>query len=160
MLKQAVDLAGSLNNVANSLSDLGRREEALAAAEEAVRLYQQLAQQRPDAFLPDLATSLNNVANRLSELGRREEALATAEEALLLYRQLAQQPPLEGFRDQYRYLAEHRDRLREAMNLARFKRLQSAASKADFLARALTQPDHGPSYSGQKLAYVKLRAKS
>ncbi len=45
----------SLNNLANTLSDLGRREEALAAAEEAVGLYRELAAARPDAFRPDLA---------------------------------------------------------------------------------------------------------
>ena len=81
------------NNLSVRLSDLGRREEALAQAEEAVRIYGQLAQQRPDAFLPDLAMSLNNLANRLSALGRREEALAQAEEAVRIYEQLAQQRP-------------------------------------------------------------------
>jgi tetratricopeptide (TPR) repeat protein len=51
------DLAMSLNNLASFLSDLGRREEALAKAQEAVRIREQLAQARPDAFLPDLAKS-------------------------------------------------------------------------------------------------------
>ena len=37
------------------LSDLGRREEALKAAEEAVGPYRALAEARPDAFIPDLA---------------------------------------------------------------------------------------------------------
>src|ERR1035441_1146182 len=76
------DLARLSNNLSVRLSDLGRREEALAQAEEAVRIRRQLAQAWPDAFLPNLATSLNNLANRLSALGRREEALAQAEEAL------------------------------------------------------------------------------
>ena len=58
------------------LSDLGRREEALAATQEAVDIYRRLAQTRPDAFLPDLAASLNNLGGHLSKLGRREEALA------------------------------------------------------------------------------------
>ncbi len=79
----------SLNNVATRLSDLGRREEALAAIEEAVAIRRELAVLRPDAFRPDLATSLNNVANRLSDLGRREEALAAIEEAVAIYRELA-----------------------------------------------------------------------
>ena len=35
-----------------ALSELGRREEALAAAQEAVAHYRQLAQQHPEAFLP------------------------------------------------------------------------------------------------------------
>ena len=38
------------------LSELGRREEALATAEQAAVLYRELARQRPDAFRPALAT--------------------------------------------------------------------------------------------------------
>jgi tetratricopeptide (TPR) repeat protein len=72
----------SLNNIGNRLSDLGRREEALNAAEEAVTLRRDLARSRPDAVIPDLAASLNNLANRLNSLGRREEALKTAGEAV------------------------------------------------------------------------------
>ena len=49
-----------LIHLSNWLSRLGRREEALAAIEEAVTICRQLAAARPDAFLPDLATSLNN----------------------------------------------------------------------------------------------------
>ena len=75
-------LAGSLNNMATMLSELGRREEALKAAQDAVALYRDLASARPEAFAPDLAGSLNNMANRLSELGRREEALKAAQEAV------------------------------------------------------------------------------
>jgi tetratricopeptide (TPR) repeat protein len=85
--------AALLNNLANRLSDLGRREAALAAAEEAVALYRALAAARPDAFTPALAMSLNNLANRLSDLGRREAALAAAEEAVALRRALAAARP-------------------------------------------------------------------
>ena len=60
----------SLNNLATRLSELGRREEALKAAEEAADLYRALAAARPEAFTPDLAMSLNNLATMLSELGR------------------------------------------------------------------------------------------
>jgi hypothetical protein len=45
----------SLNNLGAMLSNLGRREEALAATQEAVDIRRRLAQTRPDAFLPDLA---------------------------------------------------------------------------------------------------------
>jgi tetratricopeptide (TPR) repeat protein len=69
----------SLNNLANCLSALGRREEALAAAEEAATFYRQLAATRPDAFSSYRAGSLNNLAGRLSALERREEALAASE---------------------------------------------------------------------------------
>ncbi len=75
-------MAGSLNSLGHRLRELGRHEEALAAAEEAVGLRRGLAAERPDAFAPKLAGSLNNLANVLSELGRREEALAAAEEAV------------------------------------------------------------------------------
>ena len=49
-------LAGSLNNLSVRLADLGRREEALAAIEEAVTIHRELAAARPDAFRPDLAS--------------------------------------------------------------------------------------------------------
>ena len=65
----------------NRLSDLGRREEALQVTEEAVALRRELADRRPDAFLPNLARSLNNLGEILSALGRWEEALQATEEA-------------------------------------------------------------------------------
>jgi tetratricopeptide (TPR) repeat protein len=65
------------------LSDLGQREAALAASEEAVAHYRELARTRPDAFVPDLAISLNNLADHLSALGQREAALAASEEAII-----------------------------------------------------------------------------
>jgi tetratricopeptide (TPR) repeat protein len=72
----------------------GRREEALAAAENAVRLSRRLAEQHPaDVFLFDLAASLNNLVAVLGDLGRSEEALPRAEEAARICRQLAQQRP-------------------------------------------------------------------
>ena len=88
-----VEAARVANNLANRLSDLGRREAALEAAEEAVGLYRELARARPDAFTPYLAGSLNNLANRLSDLGRREAALQAAEEAVALRRELARARP-------------------------------------------------------------------
>jgi len=74
--------AAWLNNLGIRLGDLGRREEALEAAREAVEIYRSLAAERPDAFRPDLAMSLNNLGTFLSELGRREEALEAAREAV------------------------------------------------------------------------------
>ncbi|MFN7056797.1 TIR domain-containing protein, partial [Hyphomonas sp.] len=49
------DLAMSLNNLGARLSELGRREDALAATQEAADIRRTLAAARPDAFLPDLA---------------------------------------------------------------------------------------------------------
>ena len=83
----------SLNNLANRLSALGRREEALAHAQESVRLDRQLAEARPDAFLPDLATSLAVHGNCLAALERHSEAMqATAEAIRLLAPPFAQVP--------------------------------------------------------------------
>ncbi|MBF6522865.1 tetratricopeptide repeat protein, partial [Nocardia farcinica] len=86
-------LAMSLHNFAVRLGELGRHEEGLAAAEEAVKIYRVLAEHHPDAYLPDLAGSLNNVAVRLGALGRREEGLAAAEEAVKIRRVLAEHHP-------------------------------------------------------------------
>ncbi len=69
------DLATSLSNLGIRLSDLGRREEALEAAKEAVEIRRHLAADRPDVFLPDLAGSLNNLAACLFEAKRFDEAL-------------------------------------------------------------------------------------
>jgi tetratricopeptide (TPR) repeat protein len=72
---------------------VGRREEALAAEQEAVAIRRELAQASPGAYLPDLAGSLNNLGNRLGAVGRREEALAAVQEAVAIRRELAQASP-------------------------------------------------------------------
>ncbi len=72
--------------VADQETPARRREDALAAVEEAVEIRRELARERPDAFRPDLATSLNNLS---LELGTWEEALVAIEEAVAIRRQLA-----------------------------------------------------------------------
>ncbi|WP_157522223.1 hypothetical protein, partial [Herbidospora cretacea] len=52
------DRARRQGNLAVSLAQLGDREQALEAADEATGIYRVLAEARPDAFLPDLAGSL------------------------------------------------------------------------------------------------------
>jgi len=61
-------LALGMQSVA--LSALGRREEALAATQEAAELYRRLAAQQPDAFLPNLANSLETYGIALYGLTR------------------------------------------------------------------------------------------
>jgi hypothetical protein len=85
--------AALLNPLSNRLGGLGRREEALAASEEAVAGYRRLVEARPDAFQPDLALSLTNLSNHLADLGRREEALAAGLEAVAVYRGLVEARP-------------------------------------------------------------------
>ncbi|MCX4091965.1 tetratricopeptide repeat protein [Nocardia sp. alder85J] len=86
-------LAGSLNNLAIRLGTLGRHEEGLAAATEAVDLYRALAADDPGTYLPDLAAGLNNLAVPLGEMDRREEGLRGATEAVDIYRTLAADDP-------------------------------------------------------------------
>jgi tetratricopeptide (TPR) repeat protein len=78
------------------LAEAGRRAEALAASQEAVDLYRELAAGNRDAYLPNLAMSVNNHALRLAEAGRRAEALTASQEAVDLRRELA-----AGNRDAY-----------------------------------------------------------
>jgi Tetratricopeptide repeat len=85
---------GRLHSVhALRLANAGRRDEALAAAEEAVVIRRRLAEANPAAYLPDLAMSLNNLGTFLSGVGRREQALASAEEAVVIRRRLAEANP-------------------------------------------------------------------
>jgi len=55
------------------LSDLGHREDALLAIEEAVDLYRRFSADSPVTFNSDLASSLNNLSTGLSGLGRRDQ---------------------------------------------------------------------------------------
>ncbi len=50
----------SLNNLGNRLSDLGRREEALEAGEESVRLLLPFCPRFPDMFRKWMGTSTRN----------------------------------------------------------------------------------------------------
>jgi Trypsin-like peptidase domain/Tetratricopeptide repeat len=90
-----MEAAALLNTLSNRLGELGRREEGLAASEEAVAVYRGLVEARPDAFRADLALALTNLSNRLGELGRREEALAAGEEAVAVYRVVVEAGPDE-----------------------------------------------------------------
>ena len=82
--------AQALNNLAVRLSEVGRRSEALEAAQEVVSFYRDLAEANAAAYTPDLAGSLSNLAAFLSEAGRRDEALQAAQEAVDLRRDLAE----------------------------------------------------------------------
>ncbi|MBA2324595.1 MAG: hypothetical protein H0V92_11495 [Pseudonocardiales bacterium] len=70
-----------------------RRVEGLAAAQEAVQLYQELVESNRDAHLPNLARSVNNLAVDLAEVDRRVEGLAATQEAAQLYQELAPEHP-------------------------------------------------------------------
>ncbi|MFK8014103.1 MAG: tetratricopeptide repeat protein, partial [Gammaproteobacteria bacterium] len=109
------------------LSNLGRREEALSASEEAVGVYRDLAASRPDAFLPGLGMSLNNLSGDLSNLGRREEALSASEEAVGVYRDLAASRPDAFLPDLANSISVRSDLLAE---IERFEDAANAAHEA------------------------------
>ena len=69
------DLAGSLNNLSNRLSEVGDRGGALEASRKAVEIYRGLAEKNPAAFEADLVRALNTLARILTETGEADEAL-------------------------------------------------------------------------------------
>ena len=77
-----VNVADSLNDLANRFSDLGQDIEAVSSAQTAVNIYRSLVAQHLDSFTPDLATSLNTLSISLHRLGRHDEALPLAKDAV------------------------------------------------------------------------------
>ena len=86
-------MAGSLNNLANSLRDVGKSEEAHDFARESVRLWRALSAANPDSYTHHLAESLNSLAGGLSDLGNHDEALNIVREAVDIWRDLAEANP-------------------------------------------------------------------
>jgi len=104
------DDAGALRRLAASVGTLGirlgyvdRREDVLAASEEAVRVYRELAASRPDAFLPDLAMSLGAAGRILDALGRGGDAAGSVQDALRLIEPYVERHP-DAFGDLARNL--------------------------------------------------------
>jgi tetratricopeptide (TPR) repeat protein len=129
-------LAAALGTLGTRLSNLGRREEALAASQEAVDIRRRLAQSGPDATLPQLAVSVNNLGIRLSDLGRREEALAASQEAVDIHRRLAQTRPDAFLPD----LAVSLNNLGATLsNLGRREEALAASQEAADIRRRLAQ---------------------
>jgi tetratricopeptide (TPR) repeat protein len=133
-------LAMSLNNLSVRLGDLGRREDALAAIEEAVAIRRDLAAARLDAFDPDLAMSLDNLSSRLGDLGRREDALAAIEEAVAIHRVLAAASPdafgpdlagsLNNLSNRLRDLGRREDALAAIEEAVAIRRVLAASQEA------------------------------
>ncbi|MFE5859105.1 tetratricopeptide repeat protein [Streptomyces virginiae] len=82
-------LAAALNELGIRLSEVGRREDAVTAAAEAVALRRRLAETDPARYEDGLATALNNLATFLARSGRRTETLDIAREVLAIQRRLA-----------------------------------------------------------------------
>ncbi|KAF7973304.1 hypothetical protein HWV62_15625 [Athelia sp. TMB] len=92
----ALRRARALIDQSASFRDSGKREEALAAIEEAVSLFRALAKDFPDALSADLAWSLRILSSCLADVRRREDALAAIEEAVEAQRGLAKNRPSDS----------------------------------------------------------------
>ena len=71
-----------VGNLANRLGDLSMREDALAAAEEAVTLYRTLAEAQPDVFAVNFSVSLCTLTDLNRSGNDREAALTAISEAI------------------------------------------------------------------------------
>ncbi|ARF56488.1 tetratricopeptide repeat protein [Streptomyces gilvosporeus] len=91
-------LARSLANHANALAETagtGNLPKALAAAEEAIALYRELAAEDSDAYGGALVRAEERVARLLHEVGRPEEALQVGLRAADMLRRLSAEDPEE-----------------------------------------------------------------
>jgi tetratricopeptide (TPR) repeat protein len=86
------NLAVALGNLGNRLGEADRWDEALAAGEEALGLFRQLAA-TSDSYNDAVAVTQGNVATCLSRLGRFAEALTHVEESMEIVRRLAEADP-------------------------------------------------------------------
>jgi hypothetical protein len=90
-------LASELTNFNGRLLALGLYGDAVAVADEAVRLRRQLHVLDAQRHAPALARALNQQSNSLAKVERREEALRAAEESLTIRVRLAKHDP-ESYR--------------------------------------------------------------
>ncbi|KAK0558823.1 hypothetical protein OC844_004848 [Tilletia horrida] len=90
-----IDLAKSLNEMANRLAEAGQRLDAVYTAKEAVALWQDINQmQEPQPrHLPDLAFSTWALSRRLSDMEEFGEAARTIEPAVSIFSELAKEQP-------------------------------------------------------------------
>jgi tetratricopeptide (TPR) repeat protein len=86
--RMASNLAFTLTNLANRLSDAGRHDESLAVNDEATAIQRRLAEEDSEDNLPGLAKILNNRSAVLSNLGQYDAALRASQESVRIRRQL------------------------------------------------------------------------
>uniref|UniRef100_UPI0026E94A39 tetratricopeptide repeat protein n=1 Tax=Porphyromonas gulae TaxID=111105 RepID=UPI0026E94A39 len=88
-----LDLAMTLNNLANVLSNNNEIKQAKDCYQEALDIYRALAKKSPEAYNPDLAMTLNNLGLLLSNNNETKQAQVYYQEALDVYRALAKKNP-------------------------------------------------------------------
>jgi hypothetical protein len=82
-------LADSLDELAMGLLHVGRPEDGIPLAKEAVEIYERLERTDPQAFEPSLARTLNVLSILMFKAGFPLEALSSGEKAAAIYRALA-----------------------------------------------------------------------
>ena len=84
------DVATTLNNIGNMHCDLTHYDEAEKEYKEALKIYRELAETNPDAYIGDVAMTLNNLGILHCDLTHYDEAEKEYKEALKIYRELAE----------------------------------------------------------------------
>jgi len=67
--------------------------EAMPLYEEALKIHRKLAEENPNAYLPDVAMTLNNLAALYSDINEYPKAVEEYEEVLKIHRKLAEENP-------------------------------------------------------------------
>jgi tetratricopeptide (TPR) repeat protein len=88
-----VEVALALNNLGELDREQEQTQDARRELEEALQIRRELAQESPEAYLPDLAQTLNNMANLNNQVNRTNEARREYAEALQIRRELASKNP-------------------------------------------------------------------
>ncbi|WP_344530909.1 tetratricopeptide repeat protein [Streptomyces albiaxialis] len=129
-------LAQAHNGLSTVLRNLGREEEALAAAQRSLDLHRTYAEGHPGTSARHLAVALTNYANRLGERGEHATAARHQEEAIALLRPLAAEDPYDFLGELARSLT---NLAAERYGLGEHARAIEAAGKADELYRELRE---------------------
>jgi len=83
----------NLFEYAHFLQEQRQFKKAMPLYQEALGIYQKLAEKNPEAYLPDVAMTLNNLAVLLKDQGQFAEAKEAYQEALGIYQKLAEKNP-------------------------------------------------------------------
>ena len=145
------------------LQSLNDFEKARRHYEEVLQALQELAQQNPEAYLPEVATSLNNLGVLLSDTNDLKKAQDYYEEALQIRRELAQQNPEAYLPDVAASLNNLGVLLRDTDDL---KQAQDYQEEALQIRRELAQqnpraylPDVATSLNNLTTLYLRLEKK-
>jgi hypothetical protein len=85
-------IAQKLNNLSNSLFEVGDFEESLQASNQSIEIRRQLYALKPDVYGLGLARSLNNLSMILRDLNANDDSLAAIREAVNIFDSISKLP--------------------------------------------------------------------